>query len=246
MENIPEDEVLIERFLANVLTEEEKKVFATRQGDPVFTELLTFHQDLHVVATQAGKLTLKERLRQVEKKREQPKGLRLGFRRKLAIAATLLLLIAAGTFWYAQANYSNQALLAANYSAPNFSAPRSTQQDVLYAEAARAFYTGEYEEVISSLKKNDQNTPASSLLLAHAYLKTNQADLAIAKRPVTGADELKEEWQWVELLASLANGDASRLQQQLAELTSNPKHAYHNKAKVIQEQTQSTWRRLTR
>lgn len=244
MESTSEDETLIEKFLTNELTLAEKEAFAIRKKDPVFAEQLRFHEDLQVVATHAGKFALKNRLRQVEKKHQSPKIIQLGLRQILAVAATILVLLTAGTFWYAQANYSNQALFTSYYSAPNFSATRSATQDPSYSNATQAFYKGDYEKTITVLQNENQNTSTSGLLLAHAYLKINQPDLALRQRPVVESTSTEEEWQWVEVLALLANNKTSELKVLLDEFTQNPNHLYYKKAQSLKEQVQSNWRFL--
>jgi hypothetical protein len=250
MESNQENETLIDKYLSGTLSEAEEQLLEEKRKSPTFVEELAFHEDLQVVATKAGKLALKDRLRQIEVERQKPSRLKVSFRRKVAIAASILLVLAAGSLWYAQANYASKVIFAQQYSSPNFSGTRSSEANPTYQEAANAFYTDDYPRAIGLLK-SDLGTVGmpeqASLLLAHAYLKNAQPEAALALLPqAQSTSSSQEAWQWVEVLALLQSGPKDQLVSKLTGIANSSKHPNQRTAQEMLKQIQSPWRLLTR
>ena len=249
MESNQENEALIDKYLSGALSEAEEQLLEEKRKSPAFLEELAFHEDLQVVATKAGKLALKDRLRQIEEEQQKPTRLKLSFRRKLAIAASILLVLAAGSLWYAQANYASKVIFAQQYSGPNFAGTRSAEANPAYQEAANAFYTDDFPRAIGLLK-NDLGSAGmpeqTSLLLAHAYLKNAQPEAATALVPQQFPTTVSQEaWQWVEVLALLQSGPKDQLISKLTGIANTSKHPNQRTAQEILKQVQSPWRLLT-
>ncbi|MEM9928993.1 MAG: hypothetical protein AAF840_04200 [Bacteroidota bacterium] len=246
MENNQADDTLIEKFLLGQLTEAEATALAERKKDPAFAEQLAFHTDLQAAANRSAKLKLKDRLRQVEKGQRPAKIRQLSWWQKLAIAAGVILVLSLGIRWYGRANYSNQALYAQYYSAPNFTTTRTDDAMQVYAQAAQAYYTEDYQTAIDLLQSQD-SLPNGALLAAHAQLQMDRPAAALALVPENnpGTNQLPE-WEWVEALAYLASGQKSQLATTLQNITSEAEHPYREEAQALQRQLQSAWRRLTK
>lgn len=249
MESNQENESLIDKYLLGTLSQAETQQLEEKRKSADFAEELAFHEDLQIAATKAGRLALKDRLRQVETKRQKPSKLKVSFRRKLAVAAGFLLLLTAGSLWYAQANYANKVIFAQQYSSPNFAGTRAAGGNSIYQEAANAFYTDDYPEAISLLKNNlgiAGMPEQASLLLAHAYLKNAQPEAAAALIPQPIAAASQEAWEWVEVLALLQSGAKDQVIIKLTSIANTPMHPNQSSAQEILEQLQSPWRLLTR
>ncbi len=219
-------------------------------------ELLAFEQ----LGTELENMTpamVKSDLESEEKTAEKTakKGRVIAFpRRVLSLAAGFLLLILAGTFWWSNAQYGNDALASTYAIGPNLndlSGRRSEDGgDHILPKAAGLYHQGAYRKVIQELRglpADGSIYPDIQNLLGHAYLKNDQPAAAVEsfKAVLAGnKDQLKPGAQWHLILAQLANGDQPAAEAELDRLLQQPAGPYHAKAKALKGSLDSFWRKL--
>ncbi len=171
---------------------------------------------------------------------------------RMAIAASVALLIGWFGWQWAGNQYSDQALFAGNYEKPSESAFRAGTNSV-----------HPLKQGFDALKSGDLNTaatffqaiPADSdryaeaqYFLGHAALQSTQYDTAIAafrQCAASGDARFKEKSEWNLLLTYIAAGrtKASEFNLLLENVTGNPAHSYHVQGKQLQAQLKSIWRK---
>ncbi len=181
-----------------------------------------------------------------------PSGRIISFpRRILGLAATLLLLIVAGTLWWSNAQYSDKQLARNNFITPNLSTVRGDANLEILAEASEPFYQGKYKITINQLQALDTSHPAyvdAQWLLGYAYLKNGQpqdALTAFQKVLKSDKDQLKASAEWHMILAYLDAGDQQAAEIALDELLQQPSGAYYSKAESLKKDLDTFWHKLT-
>ncbi len=181
-----------------------------------------------------------------------PSGRIISFpRRILGLAATLLLLIVAGTLWWSNAQYSDRQLAKRNFITPNLSTVRGDTNLEILTEASEAFYQGKYKMIIKQLQSLDSSHPAyvdAQFILGYTYLKNEQpqdALTAFQKVLKSDKDQLKASAEWHMILAHLDVGDQKAAEIALDELLQYPTGAYYSKAKTLKKDLDSFWHKLT-
>ncbi|GEM_PF-6533965 len=175
------------------------------------------------------------------------------WRQQLAIAASLLFLILTGTIMWSTQHYSNKALTTQFYAQSTIPTVRSDQDmNVDFSNGLVAFSQQEYKVAIDYLNKITKINPAylnARYLLGHAHLKTGNYEEAyqhfgaLLATP-TPATIDKEEIEWNQLMAAM-NMDELTFQNELKTILANPQHAYYQKARELNKQLSSNWRRIS-
>jgi hypothetical protein len=170
----------------------------------------------------------------------------------IAIAASVLVLAAAG-WWYANSNYSNQALADRHFDA------QVTQQMVrsesgtegLLSPGLQALSSGQWEEAILFF----ETIPESSgqylesrlyLALAHYQSKDFKAALDIADEVRTSTSRFQQKARWLQLSSLLQlneTGDTFHLLLDDA-TTDNTDPYYQKMAKELEREMGSFWRKI--
>ena len=220
-----------------------------------YQEALSVDQLLRVMAYE----TLKDKIKTIaatEKpvvKEPQPSPFLSATLAKVgAIAASLLLLLSIGAFWYANAYFSNQQLAQQSIEWPAANSLRGT----LSADLSSSFallQAQEYSTAIQQLKaiSTEQATYGTAqYLLGLSYLKIGDSKAAATAFQVI-IDQPKnqpfyEEAYWHQVVVALQQGELQQVEQGIATILKDASfsNATKQKARELQEAISSTWRRL--
>lgn len=173
----------------------------------------------------------------------------------LAIAASIALLLLAGTFWRANSIYSNDALAEANYKDADLPARRSStnNQVAILQKALDAYVEEDYNAAIRTLQNisNDSLGLSVAYFLGHAYYKNEAFDKAIPQFEKLLSSENQslpsyvnvDKLRWNSLQAYLRIGQLDeRFYQSLNQLAENGKSPYREKGKALRKKLSSIWR----
>lgn len=171
-------------------------------------------------------------------------------KRSLSIAGSIIVLITASLFWYANTWYNNAELVQNNLKEPNFSEIQTEGSTELLKLAADAYYQSQYHKVIELLERLPPNVPGYldfRIMLGHAFLKNNRPKAA--EEVFNGIVERKEEiWkenaEWHRILASVLAGNDLEAIHYLDKLRKQENHAYHELAVELKSDLQSLWRSM--
>jgi anti-sigma-K factor RskA len=158
-------------------------------------------------------------------------GMRPIFRR-LAIAASVLILLFAGANWYAEANYSDEQIITGLYESTRSQNVMGDNQgiereiDQKYQEAHQQFQRGDYDNALLSFDQLLQEIPASELddFTANYY---------------------RENIEWNRVLAQIgANSSDAEVQASLDAIKAKDGHSYQDEAMALEAKLNSFWKRL--
>lgn len=251
----------IDKYVRREMDEEERSAFAQKmKGDDQLAEEIQFQEDLS--KTVLFKNLLDDALGDFEEKglhkelsKEEKKPRVIPFRRLLARAATIALLIVAGSLIWANMNYSNRAFARLDYEklqAEAGSRSGDASLQTAFDQATEALRQKEYaqaEKILNTIPEQDNNYYLSRLYLAYA-----QYELGDRREAVQNADLLlqnqnlepryKDRAQWLKLKALLTDGNKAEAQILLDEIEKEPSHVFHNEAIRLQKSLNSFWNRL--
>lgn len=179
-------------------------------------------------------------------------------RNVLAFAASIALLLLAGTFWRANSVYGNDALAGANYMDADLPARRSSTNDqaAILQQALDAYAEQDYTTAISTLQNMSDDSLDLSIayFLGHSYYKNGVFDKAIVQfdkllsiknqsiPSYINIDKLR----WNSLQAYLKNDQLNEsFYQSLNQLTENGKSPFKEKARELRNKLNSIWRNFT-
>lgn len=176
-------------------------------------------------------------------------------RRFLSIAASILLLVVAGIFFYANQNYSDTALANRQYLGADTSGTLSgnTAENMDFQRAITDFKNqtnlNNVKVMLQKISLGDENYIEAQYFLGHIFYQQKNYIQAIEKyelvlnsanRPAyINADKLR----WNLLLARLVKGE--NIEVEIDNLIKNGSPTLQQKAKDLQKQQRSFWRRLT-
>lgn len=251
----------IEAYLGGQLSESEARAFEQNLAqDAGLQEEL----NAHLLAKDAIDVAIADSLRETLKTwKEEEKGnigitegprIRTLWRRNLAIAASVLVLIVAGSYWWANSQYSDSAIAGRFYSAADLASLRKGPGDQEpLAPGTKLIQQGNYTEAIQffndALLANENNNEARCYR-GQAYLL--QGDLTAAETDLKLVVQnsihknLQEKAEWVLALVYLKEGNASQWQPLVEKMASNPEHNYHPDAVNLQTSLNSGWRILVK
>ena len=234
----------IERYLDQKMTEEERNDFEQLlENDAVLKEELELHQQM----TETLKGEKVHQLRAILKKTDSnwesneavPKGKiqPFNFRRVIAIAATVLLVVFAYQFFFSgDETISNEQLFADNFQPYQMILNQrdisTEEKNVLLENAISAYTKGDFQTASIAFRQLAQNDPANisyEFYYAVAELGAENSDSAIGlfKDILVGSDHpFNEQSQWYLALAYLQKGDKKNAVNLLKEIQSGQfKHA---------------------
>ncbi len=238
------DQDRIERLLRAELSAEEESALREQAAvDKELAEELEFAEDLEKVAGFTGRANLKDRLQQLEQAKATKVPLRITWRRPLAVAASVMLVLGIAAAWYANKAYSDEALLTAYYEVPNFSGSRSETNTSSWEQITSAFYSKNYPQVeqLMAAHPDLRATKDGMHLLAHTYLQSNQIEKALAQIEQLPGSPAKD---WLRVQGLLAAGEYASLKESLAKITATPNHPYYQEAVELLRKVNSSWRIL--
>lgn len=154
---------------------------------------------------------------------------RQGIWRRIAVAASFLLVFAVGGYLYNNMNssMSNEELFAQHYSIyendlPSFRGSVDDQITVMqtFEKAMEEYSNGNYAASLPFFEEYMTSEPDSHFAMFYsglAYLETNNAKKAVEvlEKAATQDDNYQTKAQWFLILAHLKNGDQSLAQKQL-------------------------------
>ncbi len=243
----------IEAYLSNALSPAERADFEAQiKAHPALKRAVLNH----VLANEALGLAIEDKvsakLDKLAQLRQETTTTKIipFWKRPLAIAASLLFLILAGTILWSTQQYSNKALTRQFYAQSTTPTVRSDQEtNIDFSNGLVAFSQEEYMLTIDHLHKIPKTDPTyleATYLLGHAHLKTGAYEQAyqhfgaLLSAPTPTTID-KAEVEWNQLMAAM-NMDKAIFQKDLKAILANPQHAYYQKAMDLNDQLSSNWR----
>lgn len=179
-----------------------------------------------------------------------------GLRRILSIAASVLVLVLAGTYYFASSNYSSQAIIDTNYLVADSPGDRSgdTAGSAAFVAALQTYFAEDYQGALTQFAKiteGEQDYIAAQYYLAHAALNLqdyttslNVFDRLLANEALPSFIN-KDKVRYNRLLAMMGAGKTGiDFQTDLQNLVDNGQVPFQQKAKMLQVKTTSIWFKL--
>lgn len=257
----------IEAYLNNTLSPDARTVFEQQLKDTPALKRAVLN---HVLANEALGLVIEDnvnaKLNRLAQQRQKATAAKSAtakiipfWKRPLAIAASILLVVLAGTFIWSNQQYSNKALTAQFYANSTLPTVRSDQAtNANFSNGLVAFSKQNYQEAITHLDQialTETNYLSAKYLLGHAYLKTNNYQQAYqdfgyllataSNRNLSNIDQEEVEWNKLMAAMNIMPVNSPVLQADLKAILSNPKHGYYQKAIELDQRLSSTWRRFS-
>lgn len=155
--------------------------------------------------------------------------------RRIAIAASIVLLAGFGLSWWSSQNYSNDALADQFYSAPLSTQTMGNNQDALLKPLHKLF-----EKAHEQYQNQEYQKASQTLNDLSAILKGNEQQMDALRFKF-----YKENVEWTSILTDLKLGRfTSSSEKLLSEIANNSKHGYNEQAKSLQNDLNSFWRSL--
>ncbi|MEM9820529.1 MAG: hypothetical protein AAF985_05635 [Bacteroidota bacterium] len=225
----------IDQYLMGQLQGESLRLFEQQlEGDPDLANEVKERRKSLDVLEDIGDLQLKERIQNIHNRvlDQQPASTSteksIGRIRPLytwlALAASVLLLLAAGMWWSTTPTPDAQQLFAQHYEAyPISFTSRAGENDTKLADASRYYREGAFEKVIGPLESvlADSINTKAKLALGIAELELNHFAKAIQHFDdlINAKDPLYEEQAlWFKALTYLKQNDLDNCAQQLKQL----------------------------
>lgn len=230
-----DDAELVEWYLNGALSPANQQTIETRKAnDPAFAQVLQEQAQIN-----SGFLDLKDddfrqQLRKWEVEEEKPtarlRGLKANWKRLGAIAASVLILMVAGAGWFAQQNYSDEALVARFYKPP-------PTGNTMGAGAAQAEdYLASFAAAHEALE--NKNYEAAAQLFAALSTELPPENFA--------AEDLKyyqDNLDWSIVLAKVGEGKpAAEIKARLEQIIGQEEHTYYREAVALEKALASLWR----
>ena len=174
---------------------------------------------------------------------------------RLAAAASVALLLGWFSIQWADRNYSDEAIFAAQYEAPESSSFRAGV--TIYNPLETGFKALENNDLpaaeafFKSIPPEHERYAEAQYYLGHTASQLKHYDLAIAAFQASiqrNEAKFQEKAEWNLLLTYVAAGQTENadFQALLNRIASDPNHAYQKKAEVLQGELGSFWRKLGR
>lgn len=183
---------------------------------------------------------------------------KLGIRRVLSYAASLAVLLVTGGVWFANNNYSDQALSSKNVERLNWNTSNTSRQ-------GESDYESSLKTGIEALQNKDYPTaidffkaiPESNTSWAQAKLNLAYALYQVEEYPTAQAtlDEIiqkstsvinRQKAEWLKLQVLLATGtSAEPFDDLLKNISENTQHLFQKQALDLQRELNAFWRKLT-
>ena len=185
----------------------------------------------------------------------KPAGMRVVSMRtswiRLAVAASVALLVGWFGVRWAGSQYSDQVLFTGQYEKPADSAFRSgTAAERPLQPGFEAWLAGDLEKAatfFNTIPPNDEYYAEAQYYLGHTALQQRQFDTAITafgSSAERSASKFREKAEWNRVLTYLAAGrsEESNFQAFLVQIANDPAHSYGPQARVLQKKLDSIWR----
>ncbi|MEM9920763.1 MAG: hypothetical protein AAF990_21875 [Bacteroidota bacterium] len=242
----PQDEQLIEKYLAAALSEEEQLLFEQKLQEANFSAALAYRQDLQAAMRSAGREALKARFQRLEQNSalvDPPASVPSGpatFPWKWLWFVLLGLSVLLAWYWLRQP--ANTEVLYAAYfqDYPNIVAPiqKGEQATDLRQKAFQLYELKEYREAIAAFDRLEQAGEAKAFYksLSLMRLDREQEALVILLSMMTRGDSsFQQAAQWYAALAHLKLGNQLEAVALLEQIEKKPQHFYRQQAQKLLE-----------
>jgi len=254
----------IEQYITGAMAAAERQAFeAEVASDPDLAEEVEAYR----LAREAVELSISDQLRdqfrqwgEVEATgtiNEEAQVVRLrprhSLRRVLAIAASVLLILAVGSFWYANDQYAADQLAAGYFdsSSADTRGPVNNQGHPL-AEGLEALQSGDYaaaDNYFQNIPATDENYADARYFLAqslHLQGKTDESTDILRGLLDQANINLRESAQWLIVLNYLKNGQVEdpEFQSRLNAIQADTGHSYYQEAEKLDRQLNSFWYKM--
>ncbi|MBQ4819725.1 hypothetical protein [Aquimarina sp. MMG016] len=200
----------IEQYLANALSEEDKKTFENQLSQDAELQLeVKKHQELQNVLSDSKRLDFKKELRSIQEEIYEEERIKRRHRFSyMKIAATILILIGIGSIWFVNNKTKNEfvALYASYYSPYPASSEYRSDTSVDQKGLIRKYASGEYASVITDFEALDTAlvTDELRLYIGNSYLQNDQEEKAIEIfRTINEESSVYEDSLWYTALSHL-------------------------------------------
>ncbi len=255
-----QDQIRIENYLYGRMTAEQERSFEQEvEKDAALAEAL----ELERLEQRALRLLDQDRLREqmagwkAEKKQlPADEGARVvsitrrRFLYRVSAAASVLLLLGI-PLWWANQNYSDQALLGGALDLESAAGIRSDAPAGEALQPARgAYQDGAVDEAIRMLRAEAGSPYADQAQLLLGKLYADQEDYAAAERVFSALSEasadvtIREDAQWLLANVYLSRGEEAPARDLLNTIAGNPDHYRRSEAAALLAKLNSFWRYL--
>ena len=219
-------------YEAGQLSAAEKDAFEKDlKTDNNFQEFYQHWQESKAVQDILAYKTLRNQLKEME---SQKSGLKIFWKKQLQIAAGILFILFAGTFFYANSQLNNSRMAAQYYTEPNFSPNRSNTSISNYDKAIEAYNYQQFGDCISILQSKLNS--AEEYLLAHAlYKNQNYSSAAITFIKITNKKDPRfwKTAQWYSALSLLKDKQISKAEAIIISVSIDKNHPFSMEAKEL-------------
>ena len=246
----------VEAYMENLLNAKDKLQF---ESDLTSNKELQSEYDAYLAALSALDVLALDALAEEQKQQasstdtsgRQTEAKIIGLGRQAFLrAASVALLIFAGSLWFANSNFSNNHLAGNYYENPVLQTVRGENDNTLLTEATEAYQTGDFGLVIEKTTEALSGNPIddySKYLLANAYMKTGSFDMAIktwGELKDKGSSAYQESASWYLALSFIENDQEQEAIRILTTIKNDANNSYAQKATDLLKKLDSIWRKL--
>jgi len=230
-----DDTELVEWYLNGELSPANQQAVERRKAnDPAFAKMLEEQAQLSSGFEDLKDDDFRQQLRKWEQEERKPTaklhGLRANWKRMGTIAASVLILMVAGANWFAQQNYSDEALVERFYKQPptgNTMGSGVAEEEAYltsFAAAHNALESKDYQEAARLFAALSTQLPPDNF---------NNEDLKY----------YQDNLDWSIVLAKIGEGKpAAEISSRLERILSDEQHTYYREAMALQKDLLSFWR----
>lgn len=238
------NENLIDRYLLNILSPEEKKAFELRlENEKALVEELNQQRKIINEIEGFGRIELKSKLKEIHNEvsinSSKPNTKIRKIIYSIAAAAIFIGVLSTCWLWTSQAP-TNSELYALNFEPYELSLNQRSEGDITLKNIESLYVDGSYYEVIPLFKNAlDESTLKSSQILLGlgiSYLQTKQSTQAIEQFNAILANKdfnYEDEAQWYLGLSYLKLDEINKAKDHLNILASDSSKDHHEAAKVL-------------
>lgn len=237
-----EIELLIERYLKDEMSSEERNQFENRlTSDPELLEAYEITQAAHKLVEEAGRLDLKQTLEGFEDRAKKSRVIKLPMRAFARIAAVLVLAIGAYMFFNFGGSMTKDEAFE-SYFEPyaNPSVLRSSDEETInWNKAVQSYNTGDYDLALEYFERagGDVHYTTVEFYQGMSYLLMDYPDFTDAEYYFNQVREddsdFKEQANWYYGLVVMKQGKNREAEQVFKEIVKNKSYNHRNAKKLL-------------
>ena len=233
-----QDQLLLDKFLSNSLTEEELALFKSRQSDQAFKAALDEMKSVQPAIVESGRDKFRKMLSNFD--RELDRSQKTSRRYQYIILAMLFAALAYFTWQHFWTPQPEQLYVAHYEKFPNLLSPalRSAESHSDFDSGMNAYESANYQVAQSIFGSLDSLPKEARIYVALTDLELQQYDSAIKqldKISSTQENTYREAAQWYLCLTYLKSGDIAKCVQELNKIMAVPNHKYRQKAIALEQ-----------